>query len=563
MRAFTVVALLCLAPSPTWADGSTRAPVTKDGKKPVGPAADGTEAADTPPPPTQNREQALADAKAASESGDGPVLAKSLRVLRISSNLAGRVDSLVRAGIEHLESGAWARAEKSFQAALEANPDQELAQLGLAGAKKARSDAEAQALKDVADADDPRAAARMLVAGYEADPNSANAKQGFKLLKARIEKNVTELSDAEVAHAIEALSILENTEGDMIQRIAKASEVLAAGRAAEAQAAYEDARVGVLGNARSEVAAWAVDWVKQRRIAALEVELESVSKSGDVVDENRIVQALLALDPQHRQANQRAKTLRKRVVAARLASAAAHQDKKEYGPAFIYLRKGLQTAPDDPKLTAEMKAVKEELKKRSDLILVVSEVEEISSCPGFSELLRTDTQEATSRREDLGAYVLSPGWTDAFEKNDPRVPAVEGRLVLKVQSCAVEPAAGKATVTWSVQVPRVGEAAGVVVQGQITEAVDETLVPKDEQDAEGKGATAQLADRVANEIGDRMSEERDAMDQWLLVLGETLRKQGDDASAADAYARLIIDKPLMVDQEAMDRLGSDLSQTYR
>jgi hypothetical protein len=553
-----------LVPGLAFGAGKPRGPVTKDGKQPATPGdVQATDGAPKPEPTAANREEALSKAKAAADAGDPAALAKALRSLRIFSNLNERNDSLLRAGVEHLESGALARAEKTFRSVTGTEAADEMAELGRQGARTARLQAEADALEKVAEASDPRAAARILVAGYEADPESANARKGFRQLKARIEGRFAEMEEGELAHAIEALSILENVEGDMSQRIAKASGILAEGRAAEAEAAYRDAKVGVLGDAESQVAAWAVDWVRKRRIAALEQELAQVSKAKDVIAEDRVVQALLALDPDHREAKRRARTLRSRVVAARLASAREHQDNGQYGPAFIYLKKGLDTAPGHEELGAELEAVKAKLEERRDLILVVPALEPVEGCAGFAEQLRTEAQQTTSRRDDLGAYVLSPGWTKAWKNDDPRAPHVEGALRLEVVSCRAAAAEGAAQVRWSVQVPLDGDVRGEVAGGELTVSVDSSLVPKDEQDAQGRGTMRQLSDRVASAVADAVASRRDDVDQWLLVLGQTLRQREQPARAAHAYARLVLNKPLMVDDEQMEALGSALSQTYR
>jgi len=572
---------LLIAGGPARADAPGRGPElaqarprpVQKGKKPVAPGDDPDEAgattaraprAEEPRDLEKIRTEAQAKLVEAAKVGDPRAAAQGVKTLLPFVKLADPIDAQVRASLVHVEDGQLARAEKVLgEARSKAAPEHEFIGLAYQAVRSARIRNEEQALAEITDVADPRPSAKILAQGLRIAPDSPRVAGAARQLTRKVERRNAVMSNEAVAQAIEALAILENARGDTVARLTKAAEAVGAGRLAEAEAMFEDIRVSAVGPEASDIAREAVTWVRARRIRAQESELAEAQKSGDVLEESRIIQALLALDPDHRQANRRARDIERRVVAARMDMVGARRKAGELGVAHWFAQKGLEVDANHAGLNEAKAEIEEELKDRTDLIMVVEAVTmDGASCGPFGPVLQKEAMEVASRREDLGGYVLSEGWTEAWKNGDDRAPTVTGSLVLTVTECDVTPASGSATVQWAVRAPQGVEGASVAA-GEVDVAIAGAAIPKEEQDPEASNARRALADETATAISDRISESRDAMEAWLLDLAAYHMAQTRPADVASAWARFNLDRPVLYDEELAAKVQSYLSKQYR
>jgi hypothetical protein len=526
----------------------------------------------TPEELAKARTEAETNLAKAAEAGDARAAAAAIRTLRGLQRLDPVLDARLRAALTHVADGELAKAETMFLSARQADEKSELARQGYEAVNRARVAAEQQAVAVITQGKaDPLPAAKTLAAGFGAADSEPRIRQAFRALKSRADRETTSLTDVELAQVVLALGVLENVGGDMQQRLEAAAGLLRDGKAAEAETAFGEAQVGVLGDRKSEVAGWARAWIRARRIRALEQRVQETTDSGDVIAESIVVQALLDLDPKNRLAKSRARDLKRRVVKARLAAADAALKKEEYGVAFLFAQKGLEVAPTSKELQSRRAQAEDELKARMTLVFLVDAPRRVkqaggSACEGFAPRLQARMMENGSRREDLGSYTLSEAytraWTDGVPKVIREVGEIEGLLELVIRECSVAPGAASTTVEWTLRVPRKPTGASAA-SGTVKAEVDGSSIPLDEQDADGRGARQALAEESSKQIADRISEQRDDVDQWLLHLASYYIQEGDDAAAADAYARLLLDKPITLDEDLMVRVSSHLATVYR
>ncbi len=562
MLSCTSIAMLT-APMGAW--GQAR-PVVK-GKRPVAPGQEppeqsAPEQASTADAPSRakSREDAMTKLEGAADAGDAAAAGEAVKVLLPFAKLPDQAADQVRASLVHVEAGELAKAEKLLAEAAGAS-DEAFIGLALRATKKNRDAEEKAALAAIATAADPRPPAQVLVAGAAVDPDSPRIESAQSKLSTKLDKRNLEMSNAEAAHAISALATLENAAGDTVARLQEAAAELEAGRFAEAEARFRDIRLSA--SEKSQVAAKAVTWTRARRIQDLENQMHAAEKAKDVLRESAVVLALLDLDPKHKEANRRAKDLKRRVVAARMASVEAARGRGELGVAHWYAVLGLEADPTHAGLKKAKAEIETELKERKDLVMVVEGVKtDGSACKSFGPTLQARAMEVASRRDDLASYVLSEGWTKAWQKGDDRAPVVEGSLVLEASACSFAPATGTAQVQWAVRVPQGADGVAVASGAEAIE-VGTASIPKEEQDASGKGARRAAADRASRTVSERIAESRDQVEGWLLALSAYYMKNEDSAAAADAFARFQLDPPVLYDEELARTVATYIATTYR
>ena len=533
------------------------------GEKPPAEAGPAAEAAPEPQNLAEIREKAQQQLVDAAKTGDAPAAAQGVKTLLPFTKLEDRPEAQVRAALVHIESGELAQAEKLLDQAREGATEAEFVGLAYQAVNRARNRAEKEAVADITEVADPRPAAEILAAGMTVDPEGTRAAGAADQLARKVDKRNLQMDDTQFARAVEALAIMENAPGDTVARLTKASEAVEAGRLADAEAMFRDIRLSASGPETSDVAAKATGWVRARRVDALEQALDAAQKEGDVLEESRIIQALLDLDPKHREANRRARDIERRVVAMRMKQVRDQREAGNLGVAHLYAVRGLEVDSNHAGLKQAKQAIEEELKKRSDLIMVVESprLEEAAKCAPFAPVLQEEAMEVASRREDLGGYVLSQGWTEAWKNGDDRAPTVTGSLELVVTACEVAPASGSATVQWAVRVPQ-GVDGEAVTGGEEDVRIAATAIPKEEQDAQAKTARRVLANQIATVVSERISEGRDAMEAWLLELAGYQMSQTRPAATADAWARFNLDRPVLFDEELAATVQTYLAREY-
>jgi hypothetical protein len=540
----------------------------KPGEKPPADTGDAAAAATEAAPEPQNlaeiREKAQQQIVDAAKTGDAPAAAQGVKTLLPFTKLDDRPKAQVRAALVHIESGELAQAEKLLDQAREGATDAEFVGLAHQAVRRARIRSEKEAVAEITEVADPRPAAKILAAGMTVDPEGQRAAGAADQLARKVDRRNLQLDDTQFARAVEALAIMENAPGDTVARLTKASEAAQAGRLAEAEAMFRDIRLSASGPESSDVAEKATGWVRARRIDRLEQALDEAQKEGDVLEESRIIQALLQLDPKHREASRRARDIERRVVAMRMKQVRDQREAGNPGVAHLYAVRGLEVDPNHAGLKQAKQAIEEELEKRSDLIMVVESprLEDSAKCAPFAPTLQKEAMEVASRREDLGGYVLSQGWTEAWKNGDDRAPTVTGSLDLLVTACEVGPASGSATVKWAVRVPQ-GVEGVAVAEGEEDVRIAGAAIPKEEQDTEAKTARRVLADQIATVVSERISEARDAMDAWLLQLAGYHMSQTRPAETADAWARFNLDRPVLFDEELAATVQTYLAREYR
>jgi len=560
MRTAAIFGLsLLLTASSALAQGTqTRRPVTKDGARaPIKPGEE-----PPPPPSAEDTKKAAVSLEEAAAKGDVEAGAAAIAALR--GSFEEKLEGKMRAGLAHLQAGALAKAERLFASAKEADPESKPAALAFQLASTARDREETEALAAIEGADDPRSAAATLAAGYAVDDESPRAQKAYEKLQARGRKSHSTVPPEQLAQLISALGMLENIGGDMQVRLDEAGALLAQGKFAEAQGAYADARKGVLGARTSEVAALGETWVRDRRIADLEERLQEVSARKDVIAESKVVQALLDIDPKNPAALSRKKSLASRLVATRSARAGELAEEEAWGAAHYVAKKGLALTPNARALQKIRDDAQADLKKRGDFIMVVAAPRleaEAQACEKLPAVLQSTLATTASERDDLGGWVLSPGWTEAWKKGDDRVPPVEGQIEVVVNACSVTPSSAQATIQWTVRTPQTAEGE-VVAQGELETVVGAGIIPKDEQVASAVGARRVLSEKLSEAVSEAISRSRDAMDQWLLRLAQHYVQTDEPKSVADAHARLLLDKPISLDDEGMAGVESYLGQAY-
>jgi tetratricopeptide (TPR) repeat protein len=500
----------------------------------------------------------LDEATKAARTADDVTAADRIKMASIASNPPDDLSAAIDAGASHLAAARHAEAEKAFTEARELSKDSKVARVALEVARLRRSSAEKEAKAALAKGGDPRPHAQILKTSLLVDPKSRVVSQALAELVQRARRSAKQGDDAETAQVLEAAALLESG-ADVQVELTTAFGLYAKGSFEEAENAFAsvngDGRVAGLGRELS----------RARRIALLEAEWKSAKADKDVLRENGIVRRILAIDADHREAKAAAKRLEKAVGSNRIEAARSNKELGKLGVAYVYLERALKLDENDGEAKREMDDVTAKLKERLDLILVVEPVTRSksvgsSACLGFDEVLRDEIMSVSSKRTDLGGYVLSPSWTKAVEEKSDKAPDVSGGIAVEVTKCKTTPRDGSASFTWSLVVPRKGSPAA---KGEVTAELPRGLIPRDEQDEAGNNAKKALADRATTAFLESLENERGSIDLWLLTLAEHAVAEKDVPLAADAYARLSIKRPSSIDPDRLAKIEEYLSKELR
>jgi tetratricopeptide (TPR) repeat protein len=450
----------------------------------------------------------------------------------------------LNAGAEHLQEARYAQAERSFLDAQAASKDSRVASTGLEIARKKRLDAEKNAVAALNRPGDPVPHAKVLQASLLVEPASKTVTTALAGLIARAKKSALKPDDVDTAQSLDAAILLENLGADVTEKMNQADAAFAKASFTEAETAYEAlARGGEDGAKASKVAATGRDLARARRVVVLKGELDIAKKDGDILRQSQAVQRILELDPNDKLAIELAKKLKVGVVDSRIAAAKAQKEFGKIGVAWLYLRRALELEPGNAKAKAEMESIEAMLKSRLDLVIKVDKIARAPSvgdhnCKTIEEPLRDTLMEDGSKREDLGGYILSKDWTAAVDRQDKEAPQLGGLLEVTLSRCQHGSSVGKATLLWQLTVPP--GSGNAAAKGVVEAELPAGLVPRDEQDGEGKNAKKALSRRATKALLDKVAEEKSAVDGWLLVLAEHAMKGKDPALAADAYARMTL-----------------------
>jgi tetratricopeptide (TPR) repeat protein len=504
-------------------------------------------------------EQLLEDAKRAAKSADDVTAADKIGMACIASNAPESLSSAITAANSHLSASQHAEAEKAYVEALAAAKDSRVAKVGLEIAKQRRLAVEKEAKTAIGKSADPRPHAKVLQASLLVEPQSRTVSQALADLVSRAKKSAKQGSDAETAQVLEAAALLENAASEVQLKLTEASGLYAKGSFEEAETAF----ASVDGDSKqSKVADLGKELARGRRVSLLESEWKAAKAEKDVVRENGIVGRILAIDPNHREAKAAAKRVEKEVGSSRIGAARSNKEMGKLGVAYVYLARALSLNSGDAEAKREMDDVSEKLKEKLDLILLVEPVARAKdvggqACLGFDEMLRDEIMTASSKRTDLGGFVLSPNWTKAVEDKSDKAPEVSGSIAVTVTKCKTSPRDGKATFTWSLLVPRKGSP---VTQGEVSAELPGGLIPRDEQDEAGNNAKMALAARATASFVESLEGQRDAIELWLLTLAEHAMAEKDVAQTADAYARLTIKQPRSIDPKRVEKIEEYLAK---
>ena len=505
----------------------------------------------------------LEDARKASKAGKDAEAAQALRHATIAAGAASDLSAALDVGAEHLAASRYPEAEQAFSGALELAKDSKVAGTGHELAKARRLDKEQEALRGLDGADDPRPHAEVLKRSRLVEPESKAVDRGYQALLARASKSAGQAKDADVAQALEAAATLEARSSEQQAGVQEAAALFAKASFVEAESKFVAVNAGREAD-KSAVAELGAKLALQRRVALLEGELAQAETAKDVLRQSTVVAKILSLDPSHKDAGRKAKALEGKVKSERVAAAKTQQEQGKLGVAYLYLSRALQLDPKDDAALSEQKAVQEALGKRLDLIMVVPGVKRekvsASACKGLDGMLQEALQTAASKRTDLGGYVLSPAWTEAVAKGDERAPEVSGSLTITMTQCTLGSATGDATFKWVIRTPKDGK---VVAEGTVKADLPAGTIPRDEQDGAGNNARKAFSARAAETIGEKISQDRDKTEAWLMTLAEHGMDNSDPALVADAWARIKVRASKLVDVERLLKVEAYLDEQFR
>jgi tetratricopeptide (TPR) repeat protein len=497
----------------------------------------------------------LEKAKSAAKKLDDKLAADALGAAVIASGAGEEVAAPLKTGVTHLGEGRHAEAEKAFLTALELAKDSKVAKAGVEIAHSERQIDEKSAQAAIQRGDDPRNHAKVLRASLILEPKSPAVAKALADLVARLKhpKN-----DADAIHAIEAAAMLEGLPEESEKALVQGAVKLGEGKLEEAEAAFA-------GVENSKAAGAAKEHARARRIVALRAELTEADKAGDPVRASQAAQKVLELDPKDAAAKTASKKLGAQVVEHHIAAALSAKAAGKPGAAYVYLHRALSAAPENSKAKSEAAALEKELKARLDLVALVTPVARApdagSGCAGFEKVLREAIMTEGSSKKDLGAYVLSPDWSEAVEKKDKDAPKVTGTLEATIKACQNGSATGKIELLFALRAPP--DKGRAVTEGTIAVELPSGLIPRDEQDGEGENAKKALAKRTAAALIEKLGEERRALEQWPLTVAEHGVEIKDVQLAADGYARTLVARPRSIDPKRAEAVEKYLAAELR
>lgn len=507
----------------------------------------------------------LAKAAAAAKAGDDVAAAEILNQASIAAGSPRPLERAIKDATAQLKDSRYALAELGFKSAREISADSKVVAAGLAISGSSRARLETETVKKLSGTGDPRPLAAALAASLRVDPKSPAVQQGLKVLLSRAAQSAKKGKDTDVAQAIEAAAVLENRSAGQIQAISEGAAQLGQGSFAAARKTFALANAGLTGTAVSGVAQQGGELAKGRQLARLRQEYAAARSAKDILLQAGVVQKILEVDPNDRVAKSAKKKLVVSVQKERLSAARTQKAQGKLGVAHLYLVRSLALNENDKAARAELADVEEKLKKSMDLIVVVEQVQRDTGlgtrvCAGFDSVLRKELQDTISKEASLGAYVLSPAWTELYEKKDKRAPSVNGGLRLRLEKCRIDRSSGEVAFEWDILTPRRG---GLVAKGNVKVDLPRGYIPFEEQDREGKAASKKLADRVAKKLIEKLEESRSEIDAWLVSRAEYGMKNGDPVMVAEAYARLRQKNPRTLDPERIIPIEQYLAKNFR
>lgn len=500
----------------------------------------------------------LDKAKKSAQSGNYPGAAETLDHATYAIGASEALSEATKVGTTHLGENRFAEAEKAFLDALEIVAGAEVPKAGVEIAKAARLKEEKDAEKGLSGAD-PRGAARRLTPSRLVEPNSKVVAKALAEMQKRAEAAAKKGQDPEAGQALEAAGILEADGAELLKALTEAA-------AAYAKAGFEEAENAFAAKATvSKTAALGQRLSRQRRVALLRGELEQARKDKDVLRQSALVGQVLALDPNDTLAKSLEKTVKGDLKGSRVEAAKAQRAAGKLGVAWVYLKRALALDPNDGAAKAELAEVEAKLKSQSDLVLVVEPITRDSKvasgvCKGFEDALRTEVMSVASKEENLGAYVLSPSWTEAVEKKDSRAPEVGGHLTLTMTQCSISPGTGKTKLSWRIEAPPKGAS---IAKGELEAELPSGLIPRDEQDGASKNATNALVKRAGKSVTESLGEARGDTALWLLTLAEHQVKANEPALAAEAYAKMVVKGSKSADPARLDAVQAYLDGAFK
>lgn len=240
----------------------------------------------------------LDKAEEAAKQGNHAEAAKFLRLAVVATEPAPGTKTALDKANAALAEGHLADAEKAYDDAGDLEADNPVAKTGLGIAKSARVEglkqAVAQAKEGGAGAEQ---AADALAKTLALDPNSAEARQAFKELLDSAKAKGSEGKDREAAKLLDAANVVSKPEASK-KAIAAANALLAEGKHAEAEGAYEK----VLKSGDSRVATAGKEIAHDRRFGVLLASVAELKSGNDLERGVKATKELLALDPTNAEA---------------------------------------------------------------------------------------------------------------------------------------------------------------------------------------------------------------------------------------------------------------------
>lgn len=481
-------------------------------------------------------------ARSSAKKGDDRDAAAALETAISASGAPEELSSTLKIGVTHLSEARYAEAEVGFTTALEISRDSKVAAAGRDIARDRRKAAEKSALDAINKGGDPLKPAQVLQATLIVEPDSRAASTALSKLLARAKKSASKGDVADAARALDAAAMLEGLPSVMVTKIGEANMALSGGEFAEAEGGFDAALAGGEDEAprKSQVASLGKTVARERRLVQLKDDLAKAQRDKDVLRAGGLVQQILSIDPNDRNAKALSKKIGSDVVSDRLQVAMTQKGFGKLGVAHLYLSRVLALDPEHAQAKAELESIESTLKESKDLIVKVAAVTRgkkvsNSACKEMEATLRDELMSEASEKEDLGLYVLGKSYTEAVERGDADAPKVTGGLVVTLTSCQHGSSTGKLGFDWKLETPEKGR---TVAEGAADAELPAGLLPRDEQDGAGKNARKALAKRAVQALLGKLEAARPQIDEWLLVASEQAMEQKDAAKVAEHFAKL-------------------------
>ena len=367
----------------------------------------------------------LTKAERAAEAGDDATAAATLDEASVAAGSPRPLENAIRAATAQLKEGRYAQAELNFGAARDINADSKVVKTGLSIARSSRARFEASALKAFGTSADPRPIATKLANSRLVDPKSPAIAKGVQVLIKRAEKSASAGKDTDVAQSLEAAVTLENKSGEQVQAVTEGAAQLTQGAYADARRTFNLTNEGVERGDTSAVAQAGAKLATQRQLATLKNRYAAAQKSKDILKQADLVQQILEVNPSRPHGPARQGQAGGFGAEGAIDGGEEPKGSGQAGRGPPILGALVALNGKDKAAQAELKDVEKKLKDSSTLIMVVEQIQRntrlgTGPCGGFDGILRAELQTTISKKGDLGAYVLSPAWTELYEKKDSR-----------------------------------------------------------------------------------------------------------------------------------------------